>query len=137
MSDITAEDSERIELLEIVSSSKIGLKILSKEQLERLHRLVEGKDYSHDVEALISKIELLKKINNRLYDLGEDRVILWEKKLGFYQSVFHSESGINCELKIFNFENNVAKNSSLKQWTICMNLFVAIAFILNNHNISW
>ena len=78
MSDITAEDSERIELLEIVSSSKMGLKILSKEQLERLHRLVDGKDYSHDVEALISKIELLKKINNRLYDLGEGRVILWE-----------------------------------------------------------
>lgn len=76
MSDITAEDTERIELLEIVSSSKIGLKLLSKEQLERLYRLVEGKDYSHDVEALISKIELLKKINNRLYDLGEGRVIL-------------------------------------------------------------
>ena len=76
MSEITAEDAERIELLQIVSSSKIGLKILSKEQLERLYRLVDGKDYSHDVEALISKIDLLKKINNRLYDLGEGRVIL-------------------------------------------------------------
>lgn len=71
-----AEDSERVELLEIVSSSKIGLKILSKEQLERLYRLVEGKDYSHDMEALISKIELLKKINNRLYDLEDGRIIL-------------------------------------------------------------
>jgi len=76
MQEFTVEDAERIELLQIVSSSKIGLKILSKEQLERLHRLVEGKDYSHDVDALISKIELLKKINNRLYDLGEGRVIL-------------------------------------------------------------
>ena len=76
MFDITAEDKERIELLEIVSISKMGLKILSKEQLKRLHRLVENKDYSHDVEALISKIELLKKINNRLYDLEEGRVIL-------------------------------------------------------------
>ncbi|MFZ8937483.1 MAG: hypothetical protein ACO2Y5_04435 [Nitrosopumilaceae archaeon] len=76
MPNITAEDSERVELLEIVSSSKIGLKILSKEQLERLYRLVEGKDYSHDMEALISKIELLKKINNRLYDLEDGRIIL-------------------------------------------------------------
>ena len=78
MVEITAEDTERVELLEIVSSSKMGLKILSKEQLQRLATLVEGKDYSHDVEALISKIELLKKINNRLYDLGEGRVILWD-----------------------------------------------------------
>lgn len=76
MQEFTAEDEERIELLQIVSSSKIGLKLLSKEQLERLHRLVEGKDYSHNVEALISKIELLKKINNRIYDLGEGRIIL-------------------------------------------------------------
>ena len=76
MTEITAEDTERVELLEIVSSSKMGLKILSKEQLQRLARLIEGKDYSPDVEALISKIELLKKINNRLYDLEEGRVIL-------------------------------------------------------------
>ena len=76
MQEFTVEDAERIELLQIVSSSKIGLKILSKEQLEKLYRLVEGKDYSHDVDALNSKIELLKKINNRLYDLGEGRVIL-------------------------------------------------------------
>ena len=76
MQEYTAEDAQRIELLQIVSSSKIGLKILSKEQLENLYRLVDGKDYSHDVDALISKIELLKKINNRLYDLGEGRVIL-------------------------------------------------------------
>ena len=53
MQEFTVEDAERIELLQIVSSSKIGLKILSKEQLERLYRLVEGKDYSHDVDALI------------------------------------------------------------------------------------
>jgi hypothetical protein len=78
MPEVTAEDAERVELLRIVSSSKIGLKILSKEQLQRLSRLVESKDYSHDVdvEALISKIDLLKKINNRLYDLEEGRIIL-------------------------------------------------------------
>jgi hypothetical protein len=63
MPEVTAEDAERVELLRIVSSSKIGLKILSKEQ-------------RHDVEALISKIDLLKKINNRLYDLEEGRIIL-------------------------------------------------------------
>ena len=76
MPEVTAEDAERVELLRIVSSSKIGLKILSKEQLQRFSRLVESKDYSHDVEALISKIDLLKKINNRLYDLEEGRIIL-------------------------------------------------------------
>ncbi|MFB5604190.1 MAG: hypothetical protein ACE5RK_07275 [Candidatus Nitrosomaritimum aestuariumsis] len=76
MPEVTAEDAERVELLRSVSSSKIGLKILSKEQLHRLSRLVESKDYSHDVEALISKIDLLKKINNRLYDLEEGRIIL-------------------------------------------------------------
>jgi hypothetical protein len=70
MPEVTAEDAERVELLRIVSSSKIGLKILSKEQLQRLSRLVES------VEALISKIDLLKKINNRLYDLEEGRIIL-------------------------------------------------------------
>ena len=76
MPEITSEDAERIELLEIVSDSKTGLKVLSKEQLERLYRLVEGKDYSHDPGAEKSKKELLEKIYNRIYDLGEGRVIL-------------------------------------------------------------
>ena len=76
MSEFTREDHERIELLEIVSSSKTGLKMLSKEQLERLYRLVEGKNYSNNLEAQNSKKDLLEKINNRLYDLGEGRVIL-------------------------------------------------------------
>ena len=76
MSGFTREDHERIELLEIVSSSKTGLKMLSKEQLERLYRLVESKNYSKNIEAENSKKDLLEKINNRLYDLGEGRVIL-------------------------------------------------------------
>jgi hypothetical protein len=76
MSEITSEDAERVELLEIVSDSKTGLKVLSKDQLERLYVLVEGKDYSHDLEAEKSKKELLEKIYNRIYDLGEGRVIL-------------------------------------------------------------
>ncbi len=76
MPEITSEDVERIELLKIVSSSKTGLKMLSKEQLERLYRLVDDKDYTHNIDTEKSKKELLEKINNRLYDIVEGRVIL-------------------------------------------------------------
>ncbi len=76
MREISEDDVERVELLEIVSSSKTGLKSLSKEQLERLYRLVEDKNYAKNSEAKKSKKDLLEKINNRLYDLGEGRVIL-------------------------------------------------------------
>ncbi len=76
MPEISSDDIERVELLEIVSSTKTGLKVLSKEQLERLYRLVDNKDYTNDAEAEKSKKELLEKINNRIYDLGEGRVIL-------------------------------------------------------------
>jgi len=76
MPEINSEDLERVGMLEIVSSSKTGLKILSKEQLSRLHVLVKDKDYTPDVETEKSKKELLEKITNRLYDLEEGRVIL-------------------------------------------------------------
>ena len=76
MPEISSEDVKRVELLEIVSSSKTGLKILSKEQLGLLYRLVDDKDYTHNIETEKSKKELLEKINNRLYDLEEGRVIL-------------------------------------------------------------
>jgi len=76
MPEITSEDIERVELLEIVSGSKTGLKMLSKEQLQRLYKLVETKNYTQNIEAEKSKKELLEKINNRIYDLGEGRVIL-------------------------------------------------------------
>ena len=76
MPEITSEDVERVELLEIVSSSKTGLKMLSKEQLDRLYRLIEDKNYAKNSDAEKSKKDLLEKINNRLYDLGEGRVIL-------------------------------------------------------------
>ena len=46
--DATAEDRERITLLQRVSSSKNEFKKLSVEQLKRLQELVEKKDYSHD-----------------------------------------------------------------------------------------
>ena len=76
MPEYTSEDEERVVLLEIVSSSKTGLKILSKERLERLSKLVASKNYTQNLDAEKSKKELLEKINNRLYDLGEGRVIL-------------------------------------------------------------
>jgi hypothetical protein len=55
MSEFSSEDVERIELLEVVSSSKMGLKILSKEQLERLYKLVENKNYNQNIETEKSK----------------------------------------------------------------------------------
>ncbi len=76
MPEITSEDVERIELLKIVSSSQTGLKMLSKEQLERLYTLVDNKDNTHNIDTEKSKKELLEKINNRLYDIVEGRVIL-------------------------------------------------------------
>ena len=76
MPEITSDDVERVELLEIVLSSKIGLKTLSKEQLEQLYKLVEAKNYTQTIETEKSKKELLEKIDNRLYDLVEGRVIL-------------------------------------------------------------
>ena len=76
MTEISSEDVERVELLEIVSTAKTGLKMLSKEQLERLYKLVNDKEYPNDTETKKSKKELLEKINNRIYDLGEGRVIL-------------------------------------------------------------
>ena len=76
MPEINSKDVERVGLLEIVSCSKIGLKILSKEQISRLYVLVKDKEYSHNIETEKSKKELLEKITNRLYDLEEGRVIL-------------------------------------------------------------
>jgi hypothetical protein len=76
MSEFSSEDVERIELLEVFSSSKMGLKILSKEQLERLYKLVENKNYNQNIETEKSKKDLLEKIDNRLYDIVDGRVIL-------------------------------------------------------------
>lgn len=76
MTEISSDDIERVELLEIVSSAKTGLKMLSKEQLERLYKLVDSKDYTKEEGTEKSKKELLEKINNRIYDLGDGRVIL-------------------------------------------------------------
>ena len=77
MDKISAEDKERVRLLQLVSSSKHEFKKLSVEQLRRLQELVEKKDYSHDKKAHKSKIKLLKKINVRIYELEEGKGI-WD-----------------------------------------------------------
>ncbi|WP_101476711.1 hypothetical protein [Candidatus Nitrosotalea bavarica] len=60
------DDLERLQLLDIVFTK--GVNALSREELERLHDLIERKDYSHDKKARKSKIKLLKKIGNAIYD---------------------------------------------------------------------
>ena len=75
MTEITAEDKERVKLLNLISSSKHEFKKLSLEQLKRLQELVEKKDYSHDKKAHKSKVKLLAKINVRIYELTEGKGI--------------------------------------------------------------
>lgn len=75
MPEITAEDKERVKLLQLVSSSKHEFKNLSLSQLKRLQELIEKKDYSHDKKAHKSKIKLLGKINVRIYEIEEGRGI--------------------------------------------------------------
>ena len=72
---ITAEDRERVQLLQLVSSSKNEFKQLSLAQLKRLQELIEKKDYSHNKKAHKSKIKLLAKINVRIYELEEGKGI--------------------------------------------------------------
>jgi hypothetical protein len=60
------DDLERLQLLDIVFTR--GVNALSREELERLHDLIEKKDYSHDKKAQKSKAKLLKKIGNAIYD---------------------------------------------------------------------
>ena len=75
MTPISNEDRERVKLLRLVSDSKNEFKKLSLEQLQRLEKLVEKKDYSHDKKAHKSKVKLLGKINVRIYELTEGRSI--------------------------------------------------------------
>jgi nitrogen-specific signal transduction histidine kinase len=75
VTEITDEDRERINLLQLISSSKNEFNNLSLDQLDRLQQLVEKKDYSHDKKAHKSKVKLLKKINVRIYELTEGRGI--------------------------------------------------------------
>jgi len=75
--DITAEDRERVKLLQLISSSKSEFKKLTLAQLKRLQELIEKKDYSHDKKAHKSKVKLLNKINVRIYELEEGKGIFY------------------------------------------------------------
>ena len=75
MVDITSEDRERVKLLTLLSSSKHEFDKLSLEQIVRLQKLLEKKDYSHDKKANKTKTKFLKRINVRIYELTEGRGI--------------------------------------------------------------
>jgi len=62
---ITSEDKERIKLLNEITKNKF--KSISLEQLIRLQKLLEKKDYSNDKKADKSKAKLLKQINIEIY----------------------------------------------------------------------
>ena len=62
---ITAEDKERVKLLKEITKNKF--KGISLEQLTRLQKLLEKKDYSNDKKADKSKTKLLKQINIEIY----------------------------------------------------------------------
>jgi hypothetical protein len=74
--EITADDRERVALLQLITNSKHEFNKLSVKQLTRLQELLEKKDYSHSKKAHKSKLKLLGKINVRLYELEEGRSIL-------------------------------------------------------------
>ena len=71
---LTAEDKERIKLLEEVSKKQV--KNLSLEQLVRLQELLEKKDYSHEKKANKSKKKLLTQINVEIYK--HDDAAIWK-----------------------------------------------------------
>jgi len=62
---VTAEDKERVKLLKEITKNKF--KSISLEQLTRLQKLLEKKDYSNDKKADKSKTKLLKQINIEIY----------------------------------------------------------------------
>jgi len=64
-------EAERRRLLIIVTEK--GLKSLNIAELERLHTLLEIKDYGDNKRAARSKKKLLKQINFAIYDLVQQR----------------------------------------------------------------
>jgi hypothetical protein len=61
------DDTERRRLLEL--TSKKGLNVLTRPELEHLQTLLEGKDYRTNEKANKAKKKLLKKINVTIYEL--------------------------------------------------------------------
>ena len=71
---LTAEDKERIKLLDEVTRNKF--QNLSLEQLIRLQELLQKKDYSHEKKANRSKKMLLNQINVEIYK--RDDTAIWK-----------------------------------------------------------
>ena len=69
---LTAEDKERIKLLDEVTKNKF--QNLSLEQLIRLQELVKKKDYSHEKQANKSKKKLLNQINVEIYKRDDSAI---------------------------------------------------------------
>ena len=71
---LTDDDKERIKLLEEISKNKF--KNFTLEQLIRLQKLVEKKDYSNEKKANKSKKKLLTQINVEIYK--HDDAAIWK-----------------------------------------------------------
>ena len=69
---LTAEDKERIKLLDEVAKNKFMN--FSLEQLIRLQELIEKKDYGNEKKAKKSKRNLLKQINIEIYKRDESAI---------------------------------------------------------------
>ena len=69
---LTAEDKERIKLLDEVTKNKF--QNLSLEQLIRLQKLLKKKDYSHEKKADKSKKKLLNQINVEIYKRDDSAI---------------------------------------------------------------
>ena len=69
---LTAEDKERIKLLDEVAKNKF--RNFSLEQLIRLQELIEKKDYGNEKKALKSKRNLLKQINIEIYKRDDSAI---------------------------------------------------------------
>ena len=69
---LTAEDKERIKLLDEVTKNKF--QNLSLEQLIRLQELLKKKDYSNEKKADKSKKKLLNQINVEIYKRDDSAI---------------------------------------------------------------
>ena len=69
---LTAEDKERVKLLDEVAKNKF--RNFSLEQLIRLQELIEKKDYGNEKKAKKSKRNLLKQINIEIYKRDDSAI---------------------------------------------------------------
>ena len=69
---LTAEDKERVKLLDEVAKNKYMN--FSLEQIIRLEELIKKKDYGNDKKAKKSKRNLLKQINIEIYKRDDSAI---------------------------------------------------------------